>query len=305
MPNASVLVPAYNEEQNIAPLLARIISESGVAGWALDDIIVIASGCTDGTVPRAQALAARHAAVRVVEQERREGKSSAINLGLQLARNDDVVLVSGDVMPASGTIPALLSRLHDPSVGVVGGRPEPLNDPSSFTGFAAHLLWRLHDMVSREADDNPKCGELIVFRKRMGGREIVPAIPASSAVDEVAIQALAYAAGLRSVYVADAVVNNWGPETIRDWFTQRRRINTGHILSARDGYRPSTMRATTVLRCVATDRLARRHPVWTLAVVSIEVAARLCGRFDAARGHGHTVWRVARTTKRAIEEEAS
>jgi cellulose synthase/poly-beta-1,6-N-acetylglucosamine synthase-like glycosyltransferase len=303
MPNASVLVPAYNEEQNIVQLLERIAAESARGAWTLDDVIVVASGCTDETLPRARSVAARHPMIRVVEQAEREGKASAINAGLALVRNDDVVLVSGDVMPVPGTIQRLLEELADPGVGVVGGRPVPLNAPSSFTGFATHLLWRLHDMVSRASPQNPKCGEVIVFRRAQDGRPIVPRIPADSAVDEVAIQAVARAAGLRSRYVVDAVVNNWGPESVRDWFAQRRRINAGHILARRAGFQPSTMRASTVIRCLLTDQSARRHPLWTLCAVSLEVAARIYGYLDVARGHGHTVWRVASSTKRTIEAE--
>ncbi len=303
---ASVLVPAYNEEQNIAALLRRISAASGVDGWLVDDIILVASGCSDATVERAREVRnSEGLAVRIIEQETREGKAAAINLGLSVAHHDLIVLVSGDVLPAPGAVTALLHRLEDPTVGVVGARPVPMNSPSTFTGYAAHLLWRLHDAVNRAAGDNPKCGELIAFRKRVGDRLIVPAIPMESAVDEVSIQQLAQAAGLRSAYAPDAVVNNWGPGTVHDWFRQRRRIAAGHIISKRQGYEPSTMRTGTVLRSILRDPAARKRPAWVFAVVAMEVIARFYGQWDVARGRGHAVWKVAATTKRAIGEEVS
>src|SRR4029077_18458075 len=128
---ASVLVPAYNEEQNIAALLRRISAASGVDGWLVDDIILVASGCSDATVERAREVRRDGLAVRIIEQETREGKAAAINLGLSVAHHDLIVLVSGDVLPAPGAVTALLNRFEDPKVGVVGARPVPKNDESS------------------------------------------------------------------------------------------------------------------------------------------------------------------------------
>jgi cellulose synthase/poly-beta-1,6-N-acetylglucosamine synthase-like glycosyltransferase len=302
MPKASVLVPAHNEEQNIGHLLRRLVGESDPSSWELDDIIVIASGCTDGTVSQAQAVRQAGHPIRVIEQERREGKASAINLGLKAARHDIVLLASGDVMPEPGAVSALLRWMEDPSVGAVGGRPVPLNDIDSFTGFATHLLWRLHHRISASSPDNPKCGEMIAFRRALNGRPIVPEIPTDSAVDEVSIQSQVYAAGLRSAYAPEAVVNNWGPSTFRDWFAQRRRINAGHILSTRQGFSPSTMRTSLILKAVSRESLALRHPMRLAAVACTELIARIWAHVDVARGHSHTVWTLAHSTKRAIQK---
>ena len=296
----SVIVPAFNEQQNIAPLLRRIAGER-YGGSAFDDIVVVASGCTDRTVEEATAVQQVTPAIRLLVQEQREGKASAINLGLRAAAHDAVVLVSGDVMPAAGAIGALLRRLEDPEVGVVGGRPVPMNDESTFIGFACNLLWRLHHVISESTPENPKCGEMIAFRRRVGERWLVPAIPVDSAVDEVSIQSLIHQAGLRSCYEREAIVQTWGPSTLGDWFIQRRRINAGHIVSARQGFTPSTMSVRTILKAFARDPLARRRPLWVAATIFLEGLARAAGRFDLARGQGHTVWRVANSTKRAIE----
>ena len=303
MPKVSVLVPAHNEEQNIGHLLRRLVGESDPSSWELDDIIVIASGCTDGTVSQAQTVREAGHPICVIEQERREGKASAINLGLKAARHDIVLLASGDIMPELGAIGALLRRMEDPTVGAVGGRPVPLNDTDSFTGFATHLLWRLHHRISAASPDNPKCGEMIAFRRALNGRAIVPQIPIDSAVDEVSIQAQVSGAGLKSAYAPEAIVNNWGPSTFRDWFAQRRRINAGHILSTREGFSPSTMRTSEILKAVSRESLALRHPLWFVAVVCTELVARIWAHVDVARGHSHTVWTLARSTKRAIQQE--
>ena len=48
-------------------------------------------------------------------------------------------------------IEKLVSAFEDPSVGMVGGRPTPVNGESTFLGHAVHLQWRLHDQIARDA----------------------------------------------------------------------------------------------------------------------------------------------------------
>src|SRR4029079_10014127 len=146
------------EEQNIVALLRRLVEERPQTG--VDDVVVVASGCTDVTLALSRAFAADHHGVRVIEQPRREGKASAINIGLREVRNDIVVLISGDVMPEPGAVALLLDRLGDDTVGVAGGRPLPLNDPSKFVGFAAQTMWRMHHWIN-ERSVEAKCGEMI------------------------------------------------------------------------------------------------------------------------------------------------
>src|SRR5262249_39170893 len=149
-----------------------------------------------------------------------EGKASAINLFLQKARSPLVMLLGADVIPAEGALEYLCAPFSDPAIGMVGGRPVPVNDPRTFLGHAAHLLWRLHDLVARQ---HPKLGEIIAFR------HIISSIPVTSAVDEVSIQALISQPGYQLLYCPECVVYNKGPETVRDFLMQRRRIYAGHL----------------------------------------------------------------------------
>ncbi len=77
----------------------------------------------------------------------------------------------------------------------------------------------------------------------------------------------------------------------------------GHILAARQGFTPSTMRPSEIIRAVAGDGLALRHPLQLAAVACMELTARLWAHLDVWRGHSHTVWTAVRSTKRAIQQE--
>src|SRR5205823_13534947 len=112
---------------------------------------------------------------------KRVGKASAINLFLKEAISPVVVLIGADILPEASALEHLCSSFKDPKIGMVGGRPVPINDPTTFMGHAVHLLWRLHDFLARV---HPKLGEVIAFRNVISG------IPTDSAVVEISIQAL-------------------------------------------------------------------------------------------------------------------
>jgi cellulose synthase/poly-beta-1,6-N-acetylglucosamine synthase-like glycosyltransferase len=210
---------AYNEAANIATAIETILQQRLTTAH-IAELIVVASGCTDETVPIVAAIARRDARVRLIVQERREGKAAAINLFLGAARSPLLLMVGADVLVKDGTIDALLHHFADPSVGMVGGHPLPVNDEGTFLGHTVHLLWRLHDRLAREA---PKLGEVVAFRN------VVPSIPLDSAVDEISIQAVITQLGYRLVYEPGAIIYNRGPATVRDFLRQRRRIYCGIV----------------------------------------------------------------------------
>ena len=219
MVSCCVGIMAYNEETNIGPLL-EALAQQRLKSVDIAEIIVVASGCTDRTEAIVRDYCRKDDRVKLLVQGSREGKSSAINLLLWNTSQEIVVLESADTLPRPDTIEALVSPFADPSVGMTGGRPVPTNDPTSFMGFAAHLLWQLHHRVSLR---KPKMGELIAFRRYF--RQI----PHRSAVDEASIEPLIKGQGLRLLYVPEAVVLNKGPETVSDFFKQRQRIFAGHL----------------------------------------------------------------------------
>ena len=108
----------------------------------------------------------------------------------------------------------------DPEVGLTATRPEPVNDPEQFMGFAAHLLWDLHHQMNLHGF---KAGEMIAFRK------VFERIPQHTAVDEASVEPLIRGQGYQVRYVPEAIVYNKGPETVDDFLRQRRRIFAGHL----------------------------------------------------------------------------
>jgi poly-beta-1,6-N-acetyl-D-glucosamine synthase len=294
----SVGIMAYNEEANIADAIGAILGQELTAGH-IAELIVVASGCEDRTVPIVSDIASRDPRVRLIEQTRREGKASAINLFIGAATSPVLLMVSADVLVEDGTIDALLCHFEDPVVGMVGGRPIPVNPETTFLGHAVHLQWRLHDRIARES---PKLGEIVAFRN------VVPSIPVDTAVDEISIQALVTQLGYRLIYEPQAIVYNRGPATVRDFLRQRRRIHAGHLrIVQQQEYAASTMSSSRVLRALLRSGsfTGPRSFVWSMGTVGLEASARALGRYDVGRRRPQHVWEISVTTKEHVAEGAS
>ena len=294
----SVGIMAYNEEANIAQTLSAVLNQQGPS-MLIEEIIVIASGCTDRTVPIVAEIALKESRVRLCTQEKREGKASAINLFLKEATSEIVILIGADVIPEDGAIESLCAPFKDPTIGMVGGRPVPINDPATFMGHTVHLLWRLHDRVARVT---PKLGEVIAFRNVISG------IPTNSAVDEISIQALISQLGYKLIYEPHSVVYNKGPVTLRDYLKQRRRIYAGHLkVRAQQNYEASTMKVSPIARqLIACRDFTMSNPkqaLWTFGAICLEGVARMQGNYDFWRKREHHIWQMVDSTKNLEAEQ--
>jgi GT2 family glycosyltransferase len=288
-PKVAIGVTAHNEGHNIGRLLERLRRVD--AGPELR-IIVVASGCTDNTLPVAERLAQQDPRVTIVADPERRGKAVAINQLLDAAGDAEIIVMeSADTLPDPGAIEAMLGRFGDPQVGMVGSRPVPEDDASTFLGFSVQLLWRLHHGV---ASTSPKQGELVAWRN------VVREIPAESAVDEAYLEMAIVRAGYTLAYEPGAIVRNRGPATIGAFLTQRRRVHAGHrALAASDRYRPATRDHMLVAR-LGLGELRRdpSHAHWIAGAALLEAWSAVLGLWDhRVAGRDHAVWEVVEGTK--------
>jgi biofilm PGA synthesis N-glycosyltransferase PgaC len=290
MLTASVGVMAYNEERNVGRLLEALVGQK-LSEVSIAEIIVVSSGSTDRTDEIVSECARMHPRIRLIRQERREGKSSAINVFLAEASADVFVLESGDTVPGPDCIENLLAPFRDPRVGMTGARPTPVDDPDRFMGFVVSMLWRLHHLLALRS---PKLGEMVAFRS------FVKAIPKESAVDEASIEAIVVQRGYALKYVPEAVVYNKGASNVGDFLKQRRRIYAGHLwLSREQSYEVATKNVGGILDVLFEDLEWRpRAVLWTLGGVFLEMMGRLLGVIDfyVLKKNPYT-WEVAESTK--------
>src|SRR3954453_5663209 len=116
----SVLVPVFNEAQNVDPLhgeLDAVLRPSGLRY----ELIFVDDGSTDGTAARLRAIQDRDPEhVRIAFLRRNCGQTAALSAALDLARGDVLVPMDGDRQNDPADIPRLLARL-DQGYDVVSG----------------------------------------------------------------------------------------------------------------------------------------------------------------------------------------
>ncbi len=292
----SVGVTAYNEEANIGRLLDALLAQH-LREVEIVEIIVVASGCTDQTVPIAESYAARHPQVRLFVQPKREGKTAAINVFLANARTGICVLESGDTLPHEDAVEHLVRMFRDPGVGMTGAHKIPVNTPDHLVGLFTHLRLRLEHQLCLEI---PRLGEMIAFRK------VFDRIPPDVAMDEAFVEALVVQRGMQVRYAPDAVVYNTGPDNIQDFVRQRRRNHAGHLyLKSKYGYAVSSIQNTRVAKVALKEIWGAVRLVWTLVLLAVlEVWSRVLGWYDfAIKKDRHVVWDMAWSQKTDVEAE--
>ena len=101
----SVVIPLYNEEENIAPLCEEV--RAALAGRPLE-IVLVDDKSSDGTLARIPRLPG----IRVIELAKNTGQSAAMYAGIQAARGSVIALMDGDRQNDPADVPKMLLELE-------------------------------------------------------------------------------------------------------------------------------------------------------------------------------------------------
>ena len=118
----SVLIPLYNEEEFVAPLIERVLQAPLPEGMERE-IIVVDDGSRDGSAEIVAELAARYPEIRVLRHERNRGKSAAIRTAIDQARGDYSIIQDADLEYDPTDLPAVVGPvLRGEARAVYGSR---------------------------------------------------------------------------------------------------------------------------------------------------------------------------------------
>lgn len=124
----SIIIPLYNEEDNIEPLYAKLDTVLGSLGHPYE-VILVNDGSTDDTRSRIDAVATRDERVRVVHLRRNFGQTPAMMAGIDAARGDILIPMDGDLQNDPADIPKLLAKLDEGFDVVSGWRKDRKDNP--------------------------------------------------------------------------------------------------------------------------------------------------------------------------------
>jgi len=140
-PELSVVIPAFNEEENVATMHERLVTALGDVVDGLE-ILYVDDGSADSTWERVMALAAEDPTVRGLRFARNFGHQAALTAGVDAARGKAVVIIDGDLQDPPEVIPEMVARWRE-GFEVVYGQREEREGETWFKLLTAKAFYRI------------------------------------------------------------------------------------------------------------------------------------------------------------------
>ena len=122
----SVVIPLYNEEENVPELHRRVKAAMDATGKEYE-VIFVDDGSTDGTLPLLKQIQASDSNAVILSLRRNFGQTAAFAAGFDYARGDVIVTLDGDLQNDPDDIPGLLELIKDNDI--VSGWRKKRKDP--------------------------------------------------------------------------------------------------------------------------------------------------------------------------------
>ena len=136
----SIILPTYQEEENILELVARINQSLNSYSY---ELVVVDDNSPDGTAKLAEELNKTYGNIRVLKRPRKIGLASAIVDGIEIARGDVIAVMDADLQHTPELLPEMLRKIKEGYDVVVASR---YVDGGKVEGWS---LWRR--LISRGA----------------------------------------------------------------------------------------------------------------------------------------------------------
>ena len=186
----SVIIPAYNEEENIRPLFEMFddaIKKEG-KDW---EVVLVNDGSTDKTLVRCKEMAAKYRWLRVVGYPNNRGLTAALNTGFEASRGSILVFYPADLQYHAQDIPKMLAKIHMGADLVAGWKQGKYNKRfvsyfyNKLCGFLFGL--KIHDLNSVKAFKR-EVANTLSLRKDWHRYMVVTAAESGFVIDEVKVK---------------------------------------------------------------------------------------------------------------------
>ena len=149
----SIVVPVYNEEQNINPFYEKVVSSLKNSVAKDYELIFVDDGSKDNSFNLLAKLVSKDKRVRVVKLRKNFGQTAAMNAGFQEAKNPIIVTLDADLQNDPSDIPLLLSKLNE-GYDVVSGWRWQRKDPLSKKLFSKIAFFLRRFMTKDKIHDS-------------------------------------------------------------------------------------------------------------------------------------------------------
>ena len=160
-PFLSLVIPAYNEQENIPTLLSRVDGALKPLGKPFE-VLVIDDGSKDDT-PRLLADGMKtYPWLRVLRMVKNSGQSAAFEVGFEAARGQIIATIDADLQNDPEEIPRLIPMLDEKQVDMITGWRKDRQD-TNFRRWQSRQANRIRNWITQETV-NDSASSLKVYR---------------------------------------------------------------------------------------------------------------------------------------------
>ncbi len=143
----SIVVPIYNEVDNLRPLCERVHAVLAPTDWSYE-LILIDDGSQDGSSELLAELHAEDDTLKVLRFRRNFGQTAALAAGFEYAHGDVIVSLDGDLQNDPIDIPRLLAKL-DEGYDLVNGWRVNRQDPFLYRRLPSQIANHMISLTTR------------------------------------------------------------------------------------------------------------------------------------------------------------
>lgn len=220
-PWVSVIIPAYNEGENIASTILSIARSS----YPHQEILVINDGSKDNTAAVVERVARQYPQMVRLISIPNGGKANALNVGIAHAKYDIIITLDGDSIFGENTVANLVRHFENEKIGAVAGKVSVV-DSSRLLGAFQSMEYITGQNIEKRAFAavnavNVIPGPVGAWRKelviKLGG------FAQDTLVEDQDLSMAIQTSGKRIIYEPDAVAYTETPVSLRDFMKQRFR----------------------------------------------------------------------------------
>lgn len=154
-PELSVVIPVYNEQENIPELTSRLSTTLSGSGTTFE-VILVNDGSTDRSLAMLESAARADNRFVVVDLSRNFGHQVAISAGLECSRGRAVIIMDGDLQDPPEVLPAFVERWregYDVVYAIRQQRKENIFKRIAYAAFYRILQWIAHVNMPLDSGD--------------------------------------------------------------------------------------------------------------------------------------------------------
>lgn len=154
MKSLSVVVPCFNEEENIKPFYEKFMelrNKNKILKKMLYEIIFIDDGSNDGTERKIRGLKKSDNAIRLIKFSRNFGKESAMLAGLRASKMDLVCILDCDLQDPLELLITMLEkyRAHNGALKMIIAKRKNRTGEGKIRAYLSNLFYKFNNMISK------------------------------------------------------------------------------------------------------------------------------------------------------------